>query len=148
MTFNQVVRGSSPRCLIKKTSLNRETFFNARHGRTRTTDNAVGRGSRGPVDLGFERTEAERRPSPRCLIKKRLSIERRFFNVRHGRARTTDNAVGRGARRPGDVWSARTGAERRHEVRWTSALSGPKRSGERVPDVSYLGKILILSCPN
>ena len=23
-----------------------------------------------------------------------------------------------------------------HEVRWTSALSGPKRSGERVPDVS------------
>ena len=85
---------------------------------------------------------------PDVSLKRRLSIERRFFNARHGRTRTTDNAVGRGARRPGDVWSARTGAERRHEVRWTSALSGPKRSGERVPDVSYLEKLLILSCPN
>ena len=133
--------------LKRRLSIERR-FFNARHGRARTTDNAVGRGSRGPVDLGFEPTEAERRPSPRCLIRKTSLNRETFFNARHGRTRTTDNAVGRGARRPGDVWSARTGAERRHEVRWTSALSGPKRSGERVPDVSYLGKILILSCPN
>ena len=51
-------------------------LFDVRHGRTRTTDNAVGRGSRGPVDLGFERTEAERRASPRCLIKKDTSQSR------------------------------------------------------------------------
>ena len=53
--------------LKRRLSIERR-FFNVRHGRARTTDNAVGRGSRGPVDLGFERTEAERRASPRCLI--------------------------------------------------------------------------------
>ena len=50
---------------------------------------------------------------PDVSLKRRLSNERRFFNARHGRTRTTDNAVGRGARRPGDVCSARTEAERR-----------------------------------
>ena len=53
--------------LERRLSIERR-FFDVRHGRTRTTDNAVGRGSRDPVDLGFERTEAERRTSPRCLI--------------------------------------------------------------------------------
>ena len=130
MTFNQVVRGSSPRCLIKKRLSIERRFFNVRHGRARTTDNAVGRGSRGPVDLGFERTEAERRGSPRCPIKNVSQLRDVFL------------MLDMGGHEP------RTGAERRHEVRWTSALSGPKRSGERVPDVSYLGKILILSCPN
>ena len=47
-----------------------------------------------------------------------------------------------GARGPVDLGIARTGAERRpHEVRWTSVLRGPKRSGDRIPDVS-LGKIV------
>ena len=66
-------------------------------------------GQRGPKRSG-ERV-------PDVSLKRRLSIERRFFNARHGRTRTTDNAVGRGARRPGDVWSARTGAERRASPR-------------------------------
>ena len=43
MTFNQVVRGSNPRCLIKNASL-KEAFFNVRHRRNRTPDNGVDRG--------------------------------------------------------------------------------------------------------
>ena len=42
MTFNQVVRGSNPRCLIKNASL-KEAFFNVRHRRNRTPDNVVDR---------------------------------------------------------------------------------------------------------
>ena len=68
MTFNQVVRGSNPRCLIEK-------------------DVSQSRGVFLMLDMG--------------------GLEPR-----------TTQLVGA------------------HEVRWTSALSGPKRSGERVPDVS------------
>ena len=35
----------------------------------RSSDNVVGRGARGPGDLGFAPTEAERRANPRCFIK-------------------------------------------------------------------------------
>ena len=44
---------------------------------------------------------------------KNVSLREAFFNARHRRVRTPDNVVGRGARRPGDVCSARTEAERR-----------------------------------
>ena len=70
LTFNQVVRGSNPRCLIKNASL-KEAFFNVRHRRNRIPDNVVGRGARRPGDVCSARTEAERRPNPRCLIRKR-----------------------------------------------------------------------------
>ena len=50
LTFNQVVRGSNPRCLIKNASL-KEAFFNVRHRRNRTPDNVVDRGARRPVDV-------------------------------------------------------------------------------------------------
>lgn len=36
--------------------------------RVRTLDNVVGRGARRPGDVCSARTEAERRPNPRCLI--------------------------------------------------------------------------------
>ena len=70
LTFNQVVRGSNPRCLIKNASLT-EAFFNVSLRRNRTPDNVVGRGARRPGDVCSARTEAERRPNPRCLIRKR-----------------------------------------------------------------------------
>ena len=50
LTFNQVVRGSNPRCLIKNASL-KEAFFNVRHRRNRTPDNGVDRGARRPGDV-------------------------------------------------------------------------------------------------
>ena len=71
LTFNQVVRGSNPRCLIEKRLSWRGVFFNARQRRVRTPDNVVGRGARRPGDVCSARTEAERRPNPRCLIRKR-----------------------------------------------------------------------------
>ena len=62
--------GSIPDVSLKNVSL-REAFFNARHRRVRTPDNVVGRGARRPGDVCSARTEAERRPNPRCLISKR-----------------------------------------------------------------------------
>ena len=47
--------------------------------RIRTPDNVVVWGARGPGDLGFAPTGAERRPNPRCLIRiKSRSLERLF----------------------------------------------------------------------
>ena len=60
LTFNQVVRGSNPRCLIRN--------YVKRWFGIRTTDNVVDRGARRPVDVCLARTEAERRTNPRCLI--------------------------------------------------------------------------------
>ena len=63
LTFNQVVRGSNPRCLMQKEASHRSVvlFFLQLVLGNRTPDNVVGRGARGPVDLGFARTVAERR---------------------------------------------------------------------------------------
>ena len=88
LTFNQVVRGSNPRCLIRK-----------------------------------------RKPS---LV--RVVV---FFFYWYIVNWIPDNVVDRGARRPGDVCSARTEAERRPlDVRGTSVQRGPKRSVDWIPDVS------------
>ena len=71
LTFNQVVRGSNPRCLIRKRkpSLVRVVvFFFYWYIVNWIPDNVVGRGARRPGDVCSARTEAERRPNPRCLI--------------------------------------------------------------------------------
>ena len=45
----------------------------------RTADNVVGRGARSPMDFGFAQIEAERRPSPRCLIMLSHGIKRKAW---------------------------------------------------------------------
>ena len=80
LTFNQVVRGSNPRCLIRKRkpSLVRVVvFFFYWYIVNWIPDNVVDRGARRPGDVCSARTEAERRLNPRCLI----INEHCFFDV-------------------------------------------------------------------
>ena len=65
LTFNQVIRGSNPRCLIRKRkpSLVRVVvFFFYWYMVNWTSNKVVDRGARRPGDVCLARTEAERRP--------------------------------------------------------------------------------------
>ncbi len=67
LTFNQVVGGSNPPCLIKKRDRIFPISFFYEIG-ARSPDNVLSGGAQGPVDLGMRRPERSVESNPPCLI--------------------------------------------------------------------------------